>query len=88
VIGLDNEDENKENTYLLFSCNKWKTHNSMKLIASTDNLQKLKSLISKEIEFGNMEYKKSNSKIENQDVTEINNCLKYGYIEVLKYELL
>lgn len=83
-----------KNIYILYSCDAWKSNNSMSIIVATTSIRKLKSIIVKEIEEGNIEYERyDNITAKNQAKALIKDWsengpeyifanLKYGYVEV------
>ena len=46
----------KKNIYLLFSCNEWKSRDSMRLVCATTELEKLKQAIVESIKVDSMVY--------------------------------
>ena len=84
----------KKQIFVLFSCNTWKTYDSMRLVGATTSPTKLKMMIIEEIKDGNMAYKDEEASI-NQQVTqfkkdfkekirgEINSLLTYGFIDYM-----
>lgn len=82
--------------YILSSCNEWKEHRSMSLVAATTSIRKIKSIIIQEIKDDNMEYKRGNDdlsitgqiKMLRKDWNErgadfVFDNLTYGYVETV-----
>jgi len=73
--------------YILFSCNEWKEHSSMRLIAATIDINTLYSVIGNEIVEGRINYRGETKKAgfrdfkQDFDLNNINfNFLEYGFV--------
>lgn len=71
--------DNKEKLYVLFSCNTWKEHSSMRLMGVFSENQ-LRKKIKKEVLANNFEIDDEIYLTEGA-IEKINDRLKYGYIE-------
>jgi len=77
--------------YLLFSCDAWKTNDSLRLIVATTSIRKLKNILKQNITNKNMEYdtprsisaacRELSAMDFKNDLYLINTLLEYGYIE-------
>ena len=72
--------------YLLYSCDIWKSKNTMRLEIATTDITKLKNKIIREIEIDNMNVVEKDYKsfILNNPPHEINIALDNGYIDVVE----
>jgi len=72
--------------YLLFSCNEWKEHSSMRLVAATTDKDNLDKIVQNQIKENNMGYrgelKREALRIFN--IYEDYNGLDYGYVQIVK----
>lgn len=84
--------ENKEQIYVVFSCDNWKTPNSMRLEMATTSPQKLRDFIIQKLEDGDFAYEdefesaewqveKFKCDFDNKEVVLVDSRLKYCYIE-------
>ena len=84
--------ENKEQIYVVFSCDSWKTPNSMRLEMATTSPQKLRDFIIRKLENGDFAYEdqyesaewqveKFKCDFDNKEVVLVDSRLKYCYIE-------
>lgn len=74
----------QNNIYLLYACNIWKEHSSMRLIMTSVDFTKIKKQIIKELENKDMEIDNNidvkYEKILCEPIKTINNSLMYGYV--------
>lgn len=83
--------------YVLFSCNEWKSPESMRLVGATFSPRRMKSLIKAEIEKSSMYYKKGNDEATQKEQLKMFNedyankgenfvfCnLENGYVEIVR----
>ena len=63
--------------YVLFSCDEWKSYNSMRVVGIYSCLEKLVQRIEKEVSEDNMELDDNYQ----NNTRDINNALTYGYVE-------
>ncbi|WP_279145939.1 MULTISPECIES: hypothetical protein [Clostridium] len=70
--------------YALFSCDAWKSCSSMRLIG-VFTLEKLKTVIKEKIKEKDF-YFACLEKIDDIDISEINNSLAFGYIKKIKID--
>jgi len=75
--------------FILYSCNQWKEHGSMRFLAASTEIKDIHKLVRAEIREGNMNYKglskRTGSKcfgadFQNNDIDL--NLLEYGYITI------
>lgn len=71
--------------YALYTCDAWKTHSSMTLVGVFTKA-KLISIIKKYVKESDprFEFESDLKKIESMEINEIDNSLKYGYIQKIK----
>ena len=73
--------------YLLYSCNQWKETASMSLIMASTSPTEILIQIQKEVQKENMEldegYQMYKDYSPEEKITEINNYLDYGYIDIV-----
>lgn len=73
----------KKEYYVLFSCDKWKSYSSMRLMG-VFSITELRKVVKKIIEKGDFEYEKSDVKeINKMTGSDISRVLKYGYVETV-----
>ena len=85
--------KSKKQIYLVYSCDEWKSTDSMKLMMATTSQRKLKSYIVKAIKDGDFVYSWTDNESKAEQISgfkysfkystryDINNKLKYGYID-------
>lgn len=85
--------KSKKQIYLVYSCDTWKSTDSMQLIMATTSKRKLKSYIAKAIKSDDFEYSWTDNESKTKQAAEfehdfehslrydINTKLKYGYID-------
>jgi len=79
--------------YIVFSCDAWKSRDSMRLVAATTSHTKLKKIVSNCVETEMFEYGEGDAKTSasqlrkdfdnGHSVYGINDSLKYGFIDVV-----
>jgi len=72
-----------KNIYLLYSCNEWKNHSSINLIMASTSESKIRKEIKSQIKEKNMEYDADVKDLKQEELSYLNNCLKYGHIEIV-----
>jgi len=72
-----------KNIYILYSCNEWKNHSNMSLIMASTSESKIRKEIKFQIKEGNMEYGADIKDLKQEELSYLNNCLKYGYIQLV-----
>ena len=72
-----------KNIYILYSCNEWKNHSSMSLIMASTSESKIRKEIKSQIKDGNMKYGADVKDLKQKELSYLNNCLKYGHIEIV-----
>lgn len=68
--------------YILYSCDEWKSWDSMRLVAATGSPRQLKKVLVGEIDKNNMEIE--SRKILSLPVGEIGSQLDYGHIQIVR----
>lgn len=84
----NNRDGNRMQIQILYSCNEWKEHSSMKIVCATTNPEVLYALIGESIKAGDMEYgcedKEKGWELFQQDYGKQQirlELLQYGFVE-------
>ena len=82
--------------YVLFSCDEWKSTDSMQMICATTDPNRMADVIEAELAADNMSFFWGNSseddfveafrrfKAENGDLGDVNSPLEYGHLEIVE----
>ncbi|HCL4455253.1 TPA: hypothetical protein N2D10_003280 [Clostridium botulinum] len=73
-----------KNIILLYSCNAWKEYSSMSLVMASTSERKIRKEIINQIKNKDMEYESDKEDLKELSLNDINTCLKYGYISIVK----
>jgi len=72
-----------KNIYLLYSCDIHKMHSSMSLVMASTSESKIRKEIKSQIKDGEMRYGANIEDLKLADLNHLNNCLDFGYIEIV-----
>jgi len=72
-----------KNIYLLYSCDIHKMHSSMNLVMASTSESKIRREIKSQIKEGNMRYGADKDDLKQKELSYLNNCLDFGYIEIV-----
>lgn len=73
----------EKDIYLLYSCDEWKSWSSISLIMASTSQNKIRKEIKSRVRNGDMEYGAEFKNITESPLEDINNCLEYGYIDIV-----
>ncbi|EQC1535468.1 hypothetical protein [Clostridium botulinum] len=73
-----------KNIILLYSCNAWKEHSSMRLVMASTSEKKIRKEINNQIKNKDMEYESNTKDLKELSLNDIDKCLKYGYIFIVE----
>ena len=72
-----------KNIYLLYSCDIHKMHSSMSLVMASTSESKIRKEIKSQNKDGEMRYGANIEDLKLADLNHLNNCLDFGYIEIV-----